>query len=247
MTYLQAAILGIVQGLTEFLPISSTAHLLIGGQLLGHDDPGGVFTVMIQLGAVLAVMWLYRERILTVATGLLSQPDARRFTIMLLVAALQHAVRESDPEMAAELARVLVHPHDADATKLRPHRAWAEVFERVVLDRRGAGDGTRDSRFDDNYAFFRSEELDRVLDAARLEQDRARRLAAYARAEEIVRDEAPWVPLYAARVYQLWQPHVRGQERAAPLGPWLHEVWLAGPSDGASTATRPPGAPPGPL
>ena len=78
-------------------------------------------------------------------------------TIMLLVAALQHAVRDSDPEMAAELARVLVHPRDADATKLRPHRAWAEVFERVVLDRRGAGDGTRDSRFDDNYAFFRSQ------------------------------------------------------------------------------------------
>ena len=86
MTYLQAAILGIVQGLTEFLPISSTAHLLIGGQLLGHDDPGGVFTVLIQLGAILAVVWLYRERILSVVTGLLSRPEARRFTIMLLVA-----------------------------------------------------------------------------------------------------------------------------------------------------------------
>ena len=86
MTYLQAVILGIVQGLTEFLPISSTAHLLIGGQLLGHSDPGGVFTVMIQLGAILAVMWLYRERILTVATGLLSRPEARRFTMMLFVA-----------------------------------------------------------------------------------------------------------------------------------------------------------------
>jgi undecaprenyl-diphosphatase len=83
VTYLQAVILGIVQGLTEFLPISSTAHLLIGGQLLGHSDPGGVFTVMIQLGAILAVMWLYRERILTVATGLLSRPEARRFTMML--------------------------------------------------------------------------------------------------------------------------------------------------------------------
>ena len=78
-------------------------------------------------------------------------------TLMLLVAALQHAVRESDPELASELARVLVHPHDADATKLRPHRAWAEVFEDVVLDRRGEGAGVRDSRFDDNYAFFRSQ------------------------------------------------------------------------------------------
>ena len=86
VTYLQAAILGIVQGLTEFLPISSTAHLLIGGQLLGHDDPGGVFTVLIQLGAILAVMWLYRERIVSVVMGLLSRPEARRFAIMLFVA-----------------------------------------------------------------------------------------------------------------------------------------------------------------
>ena len=46
-----AALLGVVQGLTEFLPISSTAHLLLGGRLLGYEDPGGVFTVMIQLGA----------------------------------------------------------------------------------------------------------------------------------------------------------------------------------------------------
>jgi undecaprenyl-diphosphatase len=86
VTYLHAALLGIVQGLTEFLPISSTAHLLIGGQLLGHEDPGGVFTVMIQLGAILAVMWLYRERIMTVVMGLASRPDARRFAIMLFVA-----------------------------------------------------------------------------------------------------------------------------------------------------------------
>jgi undecaprenyl-diphosphatase len=86
VTYLQAALLGIVQGLTEFLPISSTAHLLIGGQLLGHDDPGGVFTVMIQLGAILAVMWLYREHIMRVVLGLASRPEARRFAVMLLVA-----------------------------------------------------------------------------------------------------------------------------------------------------------------
>jgi len=88
VTYLQAALLGILQGLTEFLPISSTAHLLIGGQLLGHEDPGGVFTVMIQLGAILALMWLYRERIITVVQGLLSRPEARRFAVMLFVAFL---------------------------------------------------------------------------------------------------------------------------------------------------------------
>ena len=88
LTYLQAALLGVVQGLTEFLPISSTAHLLIGGQLLGYEDPGGAFTVMIQLGSILALMWLYRERILTVVRGLPARPEARRFTVMLFVAFL---------------------------------------------------------------------------------------------------------------------------------------------------------------
>jgi len=86
--YVQAAILGVVQGLTEFLPISSTAHLLLGGRLIGHDDPGGVFTVTIQLGSILAVMWLYRERIWTVVLGLPSRPEARRFAVMLFVAFL---------------------------------------------------------------------------------------------------------------------------------------------------------------
>lgn len=86
MTYLIAAILGIVQGLTEFLPVSSTAHLLVGGDLLGYDD--AVFTVMIQLGSILAVIWLYREKILAVVGGLASDGDARRFTAMLIVACI---------------------------------------------------------------------------------------------------------------------------------------------------------------
>jgi undecaprenyl-diphosphatase len=85
VTYLIAALLGVIQGLTEFLPISSTAHLLIAGRLLGYDDPGGAFTVMIQLGSVLAIMWLYRAKIATVATGLGSDPDARQFAAMVLV------------------------------------------------------------------------------------------------------------------------------------------------------------------
>ena len=84
MTHVLAALLGIVQGLTEFLPVSSTAHLILGEQLLGYDDPNGVFIVMIQLGAVLAVMWLYRVKILAVLTGLRSDPDARRFALMII-------------------------------------------------------------------------------------------------------------------------------------------------------------------
>ena len=86
MTLLVAALLGIVQGLTEFLPVSSTAHLLIGARLLGYEDPGGVFTVMIQLGSILAVMWLYRSKIVRIVTGLPSDPDARRFAAMILLA-----------------------------------------------------------------------------------------------------------------------------------------------------------------
>ncbi|MGX5770780.1 DUF262 domain-containing protein [Microbacterium trichothecenolyticum] len=81
----------------------------------------------------------------------------RTTTLMLLVAALHHTVREADPDLADQLQRVLVHSHDAARTKLRPHRAWASVFERVVLDLPLAPGERRDSRFDDNYAFFRSQ------------------------------------------------------------------------------------------
>lgn len=82
----QAAILGVVQGLTEFLPISSTAHLLIGERLLGFNDPGSVFTEMIQLGSILAVVWLYRAKVWEVVSGLRARPSSRRFTVMLLAA-----------------------------------------------------------------------------------------------------------------------------------------------------------------
>ena len=92
MVYFIAAVLGVIQGLTEFLPISSTAHLLIGGRLLHFDDPGGVFTVMIQLGSILAIVWLYRATILEVVRGLASNMSARRFTLMLIVAFVPAAV-----------------------------------------------------------------------------------------------------------------------------------------------------------
>jgi undecaprenyl-diphosphatase len=82
----QAALLGVVQGLTEFLPISSTAHLLVSERLLGYDDPGGVFAVMIQLGSILAVMWLYRATLVEMVAGLPTRADARRFALMILIA-----------------------------------------------------------------------------------------------------------------------------------------------------------------
>jgi len=83
--FFNAALLGVVQGLTEFLPISSTAHLILGARMLGFQDPGGVFTVMIQLGAILAVIWLYRAKVLSVVLGLPTQPEDRRFAGLVLL------------------------------------------------------------------------------------------------------------------------------------------------------------------
>ena len=88
MTLLAAALLGVLQGLTEFLPISSTAHLLVAGDLIGFEDPGEAFTVMIQLGSILAVMWIYRARIAGVIAGLPSDPAARQFALMVVAAFL---------------------------------------------------------------------------------------------------------------------------------------------------------------
>ena len=92
MTLFIAALLGVVQGLTEFLPVSSTAHLLIGARLLRFDDPGGVFTVMIQLGSIVAITWLYRVKIAHVLRGLPADRDARHFVLMIAVAFLPAAV-----------------------------------------------------------------------------------------------------------------------------------------------------------
>jgi len=68
--------------------VSSTAHLLLGEKLLGFDDPMGAFTVMIQLGSILAIVWLYREKILRVIAGLPSDRDAQRFAATILVAVI---------------------------------------------------------------------------------------------------------------------------------------------------------------
>jgi undecaprenyl-diphosphatase len=88
VTLLAAALLGIVQGITEFLPVSSTAHLLLVGEAITHDDPGGVFTVMIQLGSIFAVVWLYRAKILKIISELRTSPDARHFAAAIIIATI---------------------------------------------------------------------------------------------------------------------------------------------------------------
>jgi len=90
---LQALILGVVEGLTEFLPVSSTGHLIIAGQLLGFsDDKAKVFDIVIQSGAMLAIVWEYRARFARVFTGLAGDPAAQRFAANLVVAFLPAAV-----------------------------------------------------------------------------------------------------------------------------------------------------------
>ena len=86
---LKALILGIIEGLTEFLPISSTGHLIIAGDLLDFNDArASVFKIAIQFGAILAVCNIYRERIVKVVTGLGRDPDANRLTINIICAFL---------------------------------------------------------------------------------------------------------------------------------------------------------------
>jgi undecaprenyl-diphosphatase len=87
-----AIILGIIEGLTEFIPVSSTAHLLLAGKLLGFENPGKTFEVLIQLGAILAILTVYSGRLWTIARKLPSDPTARRFTAAVIIAFLPAAV-----------------------------------------------------------------------------------------------------------------------------------------------------------
>lgn len=83
----QAFILGVVEGLTEFLPISSTGHQIIVADLIGFGgERAEAFNIIIQLAAILAVVWEFRRKILDIVLGLPSQPKAQRFTVNLLIA-----------------------------------------------------------------------------------------------------------------------------------------------------------------
>ncbi len=86
---LKAVILGLVEGFTEFLPISSTGHLILVGDLLDfNDDKGKAFEVIIQFGAILAVCWEYRQKLISVVTGITSRRASQRFAVNVIIATI---------------------------------------------------------------------------------------------------------------------------------------------------------------
>ena len=94
-TLIQAAFLGVVEGVTEFLPISSTGHLILADRLIDFKQrfpSAEIFEVVIQFGAILAVCALYFDRLLRVAVRLPYDPEARRFVLDVIVAFLPAAV-----------------------------------------------------------------------------------------------------------------------------------------------------------
>ena len=89
----QAIFLGIVEGVTEFLPVSSTGHLIIAGKLIGFTgNTATVFEVVIQLGAILAICVLYARKLLSVAFGLTNDKGAQHFALAIIIAFLPAAV-----------------------------------------------------------------------------------------------------------------------------------------------------------
>ena len=90
---IKAIVMGLVEGFTEFLPISSTGHLIVAGSLLNFTgEKVKVFEIAIQAGAILAVMWEYRKRIGTVLGGITNDPKQQKFVINLVVAFLPAAI-----------------------------------------------------------------------------------------------------------------------------------------------------------
>jgi undecaprenyl-diphosphatase len=90
--YLIAALLGIIEGLTEFLPVSSTGHLILAGHFFGFESKGKTFEVLVQLGAISAILLVYFRRLLGLLVRLPSDPGARRFVTGVIVAFLPAAI-----------------------------------------------------------------------------------------------------------------------------------------------------------
>jgi undecaprenyl-diphosphatase len=92
MSTWQVILLGLIEGLTEFLPVSSTGHLLLAGHFLGFQSPGKTFEVLIQLGAILAILSVYAGKLVHLLVDFPSDARTRRFVLAVLVAFLPAAV-----------------------------------------------------------------------------------------------------------------------------------------------------------
>src|SRR6476660_4412619 len=92
MDFWQVIWLGLIEGLTEFIPVSSTGHLLLAGHFLGFQSPGKTFEVLIQLGAILAILSVYFAKLFRLLVDLPSDARTRRFVLGVLVAFLPAAV-----------------------------------------------------------------------------------------------------------------------------------------------------------
>jgi undecaprenyl-diphosphatase len=91
-TTLAALFLGVLEGLTEFIPVSSTGHILLAGHFIGFESSGKTFEVVIQLGAVLAVLSVYAAKLWALFTAAPSDPAARRTILSVLIAFLPAVV-----------------------------------------------------------------------------------------------------------------------------------------------------------
>lgn len=91
-TTLVAALLGVLEGATEFIPVSSTAHILLAGEVLGFESTAKTFEIVIQLGAVLAILSVYATRLWGVAVRTPQEPEARRFFVSIILACIPAGV-----------------------------------------------------------------------------------------------------------------------------------------------------------
>jgi undecaprenyl-diphosphatase len=128
-----AILLGIIEGLTEFLPVSSTAHLLLAQNLLGFKAPGDVFTIVIQFGAILSVVAAYWRKFWNVVTGLPNDSRSRQFAGGVIVAFLPAAI--AGAALHGYIKRVLFDPAVAPlviATALLLGGILILVLERIA-------------------------------------------------------------------------------------------------------------------
>jgi undecaprenyl-diphosphatase len=128
-----AILLGLVEGLTEFLPVSSTAHLLLVQNVLGFKPPGDVFTIVIQFGAILSVVAAYWRKFWNATVGLPNDPRARQFVLGVLIAFLPAAV--AGAALHGFIKRVLFDPAIAPiviATTMLAGGILILVLERIA-------------------------------------------------------------------------------------------------------------------